>query len=51
MYVIDITVFVYRVNLKKIVEKLLRNNSIMVLKQDKDRRIVVVDRKTYRKMS
>ena len=51
MYVIDITVFVYRVNLKKIVEKLLRNNSIMVLKQDKDRRIVVEDRKTYRKMS
>ena len=30
---------------RKIVEKLSRNNSIMVLKQDKGRRVVVIDRK------
>ena len=32
---------------RKIVEKLSRNNSIMVLKQDKGRGVVVIDRKTY----
>ena len=32
---------------QKIVEKLSRNNSIMVLKQDKVRGVVVIDRKTY----
>ena len=31
----------------KINEKLSRNNSIMVLKQDKGRGVVVIDRKTY----
>ena len=32
---------------RKIVEKLSGNNSIMVLKQDKGRGVVVIDRKTY----
>ena len=32
---------------RKTVEKLSRNNSIMVLKQDKGRGVVVIDRKTY----
>ena len=36
----------------KIVEKLSRNNSIMVLKQDKSREVVIViDRKTYTEKS
>ena len=34
-------------NFRKTVEKLSRNNSIMVLKQDKGRGVVVIDRKTY----
>ena len=36
---------------QKIVEKLARNNSIMVLKQDKGRGVVVIDRKTYTEKS
>ena len=32
---------------QKITEKLSRNNSIMALKQDKGRGVVVIDRKTY----
>ena len=32
---------------QKIVEKLSRNNRIMVLKQDKGKGVLVVDRKTY----
>ena len=32
---------------RKVVEKLSRNNSIMVLKQDNSRGVVVIDRKTY----
>ena len=32
---------------QKTVKKLSRNNSIMVLKQDKGRGVVVIDRKTY----
>ena len=35
---------------RKIVEKLSRNNSIMVLKQGKGREVVVTDRKTYPKI-
>ena len=31
----------------KIVEKLSKNNSSMILKQDNGRRVVVIDRKTY----